>query len=162
MFLDDWEYDLFVCVISFDNFRTTTEIPSQYNVTWDVCRYSPLEISGSLILLLTAPTTNETQDHPSESPVPLSSLLRGSKNEERSQSARHRNPPPKLNPKPRIPPTSSPNPTRDLIDPPEIRVNDLPSGPSYRPSGDLRNQVTDGDHGGQAERDEAQHDEADE
>ena len=35
MFLDDWENDLFVCVVSLDNVRTrTATTPSQYKMTW--------------------------------------------------------------------------------------------------------------------------------
>ena len=148
VFLDDWKCDLVVCVVSLDDLRTTTEIPSQYNVTWDVCRYSPLEIATSLILLLGASSTRKAQNHPSESLISLPSFPRGPKDEECSQSACDRNPPPKLNSKPRILTTSSPASPRDLIDPPEIRVNDVPPRPSHSPSRDLRNQVTDGDHGG--------------
>ena len=148
VFLDDRKHDLFVSVVSLDNFRTTTVIPSQVKRPGIVHENSPLEITTSLVLLLTASSTEEAQDHPSESPIPLSSFPRSPKNEERRQSAHHRNPPPKLDSKPRIISTSSPNPTRDLIDPPEIRVNNVPPGPSRGPSSDLRNQVTDGDHGG--------------
>ena len=148
MFLDDRKHDLFVSVVSLDDFRTTTTIPSQHTATWDVRRYSPLKITASSVLLLTASSTKKAQDHPSENSIPLSGFPRSPKHEEGSQSTRDRNPPPKLNSKPRIPSTSSPNPTRDLIDPPEIGVNDFPPGPSDRPSGDLPNQITDGDHGG--------------
>lgn len=109
--------------------------------------HSPLDITTSLILLFTLPSNN-AQKHPSESPVPLSSFPRGSKNEERSQSTCHGNPPPKLNPEPRIISTSSPNVSRDLIDPPEIRVHNAPSGPSDRTGSDLGGQVTNGDHRG--------------
>ena len=35
LFLDDWENDLFVCVVGLDDVRTRrTETPSQYKMTW--------------------------------------------------------------------------------------------------------------------------------
>ena len=54
----------------------------------------------------------------------LSTVPRGSEDQERSQRARDGNPPPKLNSEPGILSASSPNPSRDLIDPPENRVSE--------------------------------------
>ena len=101
-------------------------------------KYSPLHVTASFSPLVTLPSKNP-QNHPSEGPVPFSSFPRSPKNKERSQSTPNRNPPPKLDPKSRIAPTSSPNPARDLVDPPEIRVHDIPPGPAHGPSGDLQN-----------------------
>ena len=137
VFLDDWEDDLFVCVVSLDDIRTMiTATPSQYNATCNSRRYSPLKIATSLIRLRT-PSSSDAQDHPSESPIPLSGFPRGTEDEEGGQRARNGNPPPKLNSEPGILPTSSPKASRDLIDPPEIRVNGFPPGPSDRSGGNL-------------------------
>ena len=137
MLLDDWGDDLFVSVVSLDDVRTSTTVTlSQYNATWNSRRYSPLEIAASLIRLHT-PSSNDAQDHPSESPIPLSGFPRSSEDQERRQRARDGDPPPKLNSKPGILPASSSESSRDLINPPEIRVNGFPPGPSHRSGGNL-------------------------
>ena len=137
VFLDDRKDDFFVCIVSLDNIGAIAATQRQYDNRVSP-GYAPLDVTTSLILLLILPSRNP-QNHPSESGIPLSGFPRGSENKERGQSASHGNPPLKLNPKPRIHPTSSPNPSRDLIDPPEIRVHDVPPGPGHRSSGDLRN-----------------------
>ena len=148
MFLDDWENDFFVSVVSLDNVRTRiVATPSQYNATLNSRRYSPLEILTSLIRL-SAPSSNDAQDHPPESPRPLSSFPRSSEDQEHSRGARDGNPPPKVNSESGIISASSPKPSTDLTDPPEIRVNNFLLGPSHRPGRDLQNEVADGDHGG--------------
>jgi len=66
-------------VVSLDNLRATTEIPNQIaRPGMSRRRHSPLEIATSLVLLLTAYSTEEAQNHPSES---ASSFPRSSKNE---------------------------------------------------------------------------------
>jgi hypothetical protein len=143
VFFDDWKYDFVVRVVRFDSFLNAPAIPSQYITTSCVRHeHSPLDIATSLALLTTLPS----QNHPSNGLVPLSSLARGSKNQERGQSAHHGNPPLELDPEPRIP--SGPNPSRDLIDPSEISVNGGPARPNDRASLDLPNKIADGDHRG--------------
>ena len=143
VFFDDWKYDFFVRVVSFDNFITAPAIPrSVHNDLGVQHEHSPLDITTCFTLS----TTLASQNHPSESPIPLSSLLGGPKHEERSQSAHHGDPPPELDPEPRILSEPSPNPSRDLIDPSEISVDGVPARPSDRPTGDLGNKITDGDH----------------
>ena len=144
MFFDDWKYDFLVRVVSFENVLTTPAIPSQYTYLALGTGYSPLDIATFFTPLATLPS----QDHLSESLIPLSSLLGGSEDQERSQSAQYRNPPLELDPKPSILSGPGPNPSRDLIDPSEISVNDVPARPNDRPSRDLRNKITDGDHRG--------------
>lgn len=136
MFLDDRKHDLFVRVISLDDIPT-------------------LKINASSIFLLTAfPSRNHSQNHPSKSPVPLSSLLRSPKEHKRNHSAPHTNPPLKLNPESTVP--RGPNPSRDLIDPSEIGMHGAPTWPRHRPRRDLRNKVSEGESKGEKERDETQ------
>ena len=131
-FLDDWESDFFVYIVSPDDARTRImATPSQHKEAWRSLKPSPLEIATSLMRLCT-PSSNDAQDHPSESPVPFSSFPRDSEDQERRQRACDGNPPPKLNSEPRILSSSSPKSSRDLINPPEIRVNGFPPGPSDR------------------------------
>lgn len=139
VFLDDRKHDLFVRVISLDDIPT-------------------LKITVSSLLLLTAlPSRNNSQNHPSESPVPLSSLPRGPKEHKRKHSAAHANPPPKLNPESTV--LHGPNPSRDLIDPPEIGMHDVPTWPRHRPRRGLRDKVSEGESEGEKEREETQGDE---
>jgi len=144
VFFDDWKYDFLVRVVSFDNVLTAPVIPSQYNYLASDTNHSPLDI----VTFLTPLTTLPSQNHPSESLIPLSSLLGGSKDQERSQSAQYRNPPLELDPEPSILSGPGPNPSRDLINPSEISMNDVPARPNDRPSRDLGNKIADGDHRG--------------
>jgi len=141
MFLDDRKHDFFVGVISLDNIRR-------------------LDITARFLLLITFPSKG-SQNHPSESPIPLTSLLRGPKREEDAQRTENGNPPPILNPESRILSSGGPNRSGVLIDPREICVDDVPPWPDNRPSGGLRKQIADGQSNRQHECDEAQDDEAD-
>ena len=148
VFLDDWEYDFFMCVVGLDHFHAVPMISSQHGDGPGVQNGydSPLHIAASFILLATLSSYENTQNRPSESPIPLSSLRRSPENQEGSRSASDRNPPLELDSKPRVRSTSDPNRSRDLVDPSEIGVDDAPTGPNHRASGGLRNQITGGDH----------------
>ena len=124
LFLDDWVNDLFVCVVSLDKIHSTTATPSQYNATWNLHGYSPLEVATPLFWLRT-PFSSDIQDHPSGRLVPTSSSPCGSKDQERGQHAHHENPPPMLNSEPRILSTSNSKPSRDPINLPKTRMDDV-------------------------------------
>lgn len=146
VFLDDWVNVLFVCVVSLHKTHTTTATPSQHNTTWNSHGYSPLEVAA-LLLRSRTPFSSDVQDHPSGRLIPISSSPRGSEDQERSQRARHENPPPQPNSEPTICSTSSSASLRDLIDPLEICVDDVLPWPSHRSSSGLRNHIAVDDHG---------------
>ena len=124
VFLNDWVNNLFVCVVSLDKIRSTTATPCQYNATWNLHGYSPLEVATPLFRSRT-PFSSDIQDHPSGRLVPTSSSPCGSEDQERGQRAHHENPPPMLNSEPRILSTASSNPSRDPIGLPETRMDDV-------------------------------------
>ena len=76
VFLDDQEHVLFVRAVSLGNLRITTVTPCQYNVGWNIPRYSPLKIATPL----GAPLPDDARDHLSEHPVPLSGFPCSPKN----------------------------------------------------------------------------------
>ena len=141
MLLDDGKHDLFVSVVGFD----------------DVLG---LDITVSSVLVTALPAlTKGSENHPSESVVPLTGLLGGAKDEEGGQRAGDRDPPPELSSEQRMFASGGPNVTRVLIDPSEICVDDVPSGPDGRTGGDLRNEITDGEGRREEEGDKAEDDE---
>ena len=130
MFLDDRKNDLFVRVISLDDIPTSPTGGSTQKFSYTIGLNSPLEFAiPSILLLTTLPSGGNSQNHPSESPVPLSGLLRSPKEHKRKHSAPHANPSLKLNPESTVP--RGPNPSRDLIDPPEISMHDVPTRPRH-------------------------------
>lgn len=142
VFLDYWKHDLFVCVVSLDDIRA-------------------LKIASSFFLARSAlPTTTNPQNHPSKRPIPLSSLPSRPKQQNDANGTHNRHPPPKLHSKLAILPTSGPGRPGDLIDSPEIGVDDGPTGPGDGSGGDLGDEVAGGEGDGEAEGEEAEGDEA--
>ena len=112
-------------------------------VTLDVVLGLDITVSSVLVTALPALLTKDSENHPSESAVPLPSLS-GCPKDEEGQRADDGDPPPKLSSEQRMFASGGPNATRVLINPSEIFVDDVPARPNGKTGGSLRNEITDG------------------